>query len=150
MGGRLRSLVRTLALALLGAVVGRVLSDLRTRGRDGSEPSLDVSSLGIRPHHVVPGLVAAMRAREWPWALFHVPPWLAAFAVNIAVGAFARELAPALRLAGIPMDEDEDDEEPPMREVNAQWSSLEQQGAASPPAAYPPATGSPDVPGGPA
>jgi len=96
----IRAGLRILLWAMLGAIAGRVVGDLRTRGRDGREPTLDLASAAIRPPDVVPGLVAAVRAREWPWSILHLPAWSAAFLVNFALAAFGRELSPLRRLIG--------------------------------------------------
>jgi len=52
--------------------------------------------------------------RDRPWSYLHIPSWLAAFAVNLAVGALAQELAPVLRALGIEAPR-EQEREPPAR-----------------------------------
>src|SRR5690606_25008292 len=54
---------------------------------------VDPMQVRLRVQDVVPGLVAAFRVTDAPWSWFHIPPWLAAFAVNFGVGALGGDLA---------------------------------------------------------
>lgn len=96
----IRSILRIALWATLGAVAGRIVGDIRTRGRDGREPTIDLATASIRPQQVIPGVVAAMRVREWPWSVLHLPGWLAAFLVNFVIAAFAAEVLPLRRMLG--------------------------------------------------
>ena len=93
----IRNLIATLIFAVLGAAAGRWLSAQRR----GETASFDLAALRPTVREVMPGLIAALRASERPWSYLHLPGWLAAFAVNLATGAFASELAPWLRALGI-------------------------------------------------
>ncbi len=97
----LRWLHTTLWIALaavVGALLGRLAAELRHRAESGDDlvGALDEISLDPRtlaPRELVPGLVAAVRARDVPWSYLHVPPWLAALSVNCGAAVLARELA---------------------------------------------------------
>lgn len=91
---RLRSVLFVLAAAVAGAVLGRIA--LRAREKmEAGEPamSIDPASVTLRVQDLVPGIVAAFRVKDAPWSWFHVPSWLAAFAVNFGVGALGGDLA---------------------------------------------------------
>jgi len=91
---RLRSVILVLIAAGLGAVLGRVA--LQTRQRmDAGEPitNVEVRQLNVRAQDVIPGLVAAFRVKDAPWSWFHIPAWIAAFAVNFGVGAAGGDIA---------------------------------------------------------
>src|SRR5690606_28888657 len=78
----------------LGAVLGRLALDARKRMEAGESPTaIDPSTITLRVQDVVPGLVAAFRVKDAPWSWFHVPSWLAAFTVNLGVGALGGDLA---------------------------------------------------------
>jgi hypothetical protein len=98
----LRAVVVTVLFALLGAAAGRVVAAQRRRMETGEAgPSnVDVALELPKPQEVVPGLVAALRIGDRPWSFLHVPPWLAAFAVNLVVTAMGRELQPLARDLG--------------------------------------------------
>ena len=98
---RLRLLVSAVLFAVLGAAAGRLAADFRRQRAAGEEPRLNPDRVELRPRDVVPGIVAAMRVSGRPWSWLHIPPWLAAFAVNFGIAAYARELAPLGRAAGI-------------------------------------------------
>lgn len=90
---KLRQFVIAVIFGVLGAVVGRLVSDFRRQQAAGEPPSPpNLDGIDIKPQDVVPGIVAAMRVTSRPWSWFHIPPWLAAFAVNFCVVAFAGEL----------------------------------------------------------
>ncbi len=90
---KLRQFVIAVIFGVLGAVVGRLVSDFRRQQAAGEPPSPpNLDGIDIKPQDVVPGIVAAMRVTNRPWSWFHIPPWLAAFAVNFSVVAFAGEL----------------------------------------------------------
>lgn len=99
--GKVRAVVVAVACAVLGAAAGRAVVQWRTQAAAGRRPRIDLEALQPRPREVVPGLVAALRVHDRPWSYLHIPSWLAAFAVNVAVGALAQELAPLLRALGI-------------------------------------------------
>ena len=104
---RIRGFIFAIAFAVLGAVLGRVVARLRRQAQAGEAMRLDMDAITIRPKDVIPGIIAAMRVRERPWSFLHLPSWLAAFSVNFAFAALAREFGPlmdALRGGG---DEDE-------------------------------------------
>lgn len=90
---RLRSLAFILLGAALGAVVGRVALQARQNVEQG-EPAaaVDFEHITLRMQDVVPGLVAAFRVNDAPWSWFHIPGWLAAFAVNAGVGAVGGDI----------------------------------------------------------
>lgn len=91
---RLRSMLLVLVAAALGAVVGRVALEVRQRVEAGEPPeSVDLRRVTVRIQDLVPGLVAAMRVRDVPWVWLHIPSWLAAFAVNVAVAAVGGDLS---------------------------------------------------------
>ncbi len=91
---RLRSLLFILLAAGLGAVLGRLALDARKRMEAGESPAaIDPSKITLRVQDVVPGLVAAFRVKDAPWSWFHIPSWLAAFTVNLGVGALGGDLA---------------------------------------------------------
>lgn len=102
---RIRSILLALAFAALGTAAGRFIAESRRRAEAGEpfEPSLDsVAMPGVR--ELLPGLVAALRVHDRPWSYLHIPGWLAAFAVNLIVAAFGREL-PFLSALGITVAE---------------------------------------------
>lgn len=85
---RLRSVLYVLVAAVLGAVIGRLAFQARER-IDAGQPieSVNLAAAQPRVQDVIPGLVAAFRVQDAPWSWFHIPGWLAALAVNAAVGA---------------------------------------------------------------
>ena len=91
---RLRTALIVLVAAALGAVLGRVAFQARDRLEAG-EPlsSIEFGRATLRVQDFVPGLVAAFRVNDAPWSWFHIPSWLAAFAVNFGVGAAGGDLA---------------------------------------------------------
>lgn len=92
---RLSQLIVAVAFGVLGAAAGRAFVDLRKQQAEGEQPTMPSFSLdriNVRPQDVAPGVVAAMRVTSRPWSWLHIPPWLAAFAVNFGLVAFAREL----------------------------------------------------------
>jgi hypothetical protein len=101
----IRTVLAAMAAAVLGVVLGRLVAGMR-REAQGGEP-FDVASLRPSPQEVVPGLVAALRAQDSPWSALHIPPWLAAFTVNLAMTAIGREIAPLLRSFGLGGEEPE-------------------------------------------
>ncbi len=120
---RLRLLIAAVLFAALGAIAGRVVADIRRQQAAGEPPHLDIDRITVRPRDIAPGVVAAMRVSGRPWSWLHVPPWLAAFGVNFAITAFAREFTS-------PGSADDGDIGPLHRDEPAsRW------GAAAPPAA---------------
>lgn len=91
---RIRSLVFVMVAAAAGAFLGRLALNARQRMEAG-EPAtaIDPASMSLRVQDVVPGLVAAFRVKDAPWSWFHIPSWLAAFAVNFGMGALGGDLA---------------------------------------------------------
>ena len=90
---RLRSLAFILLGAALGAAVGRLALEARQNMERGeSATDIDVGRVTLRIQDVVPGLVAAFRVSDAPWSWFHIPGWLAAFAVNAGVGAVGGDI----------------------------------------------------------
>ena len=91
---RLRTVVLVVVAAALGAALGRVALQARQRIDAGESPSdIDFGQIGVRFQDVIPGLVAAFRVKDAPWSWFHIPSWLAAFAVNFGVGAAGGDIA---------------------------------------------------------
>lgn len=91
---RLRSVIFVLIAAALGAVLGRLALQARQRVDAGESPTdIDFSQVSLRLPDVIPGLVAAFRVSDAPWSWFHIPSWLAAFAVNFGVGAAGGDIA---------------------------------------------------------
>lgn len=114
---RLRTLVLVLLFAVAGAALGRIAAEIRRRQEAGEDPAdIDIRQVRIRLADVVPGLVAAVRVRDQPWSWLHIPSWLAAFAVNLAVAAAGgdfsrlRDMAEryAFSMAGIELPRDDD------------------------------------------
>lgn len=104
----LRTLLLTLIFALAGAAAGRAWAEQRRRAEEG-EPdlldegpaaALDIALAQPTAQELVPGLVAAMRVRDRPWSFLHIPPWLAAFAVNFLVTSMGGSLVEILERAG--------------------------------------------------
>ena len=148
---RLRLLFIAVLFALLGAVAGRAVGEIRRQQAADETPHLDLDRMNLRPQDVIPGVVAAMRVTGRPWSLLHVPPWLAAFGVNFAIAAFASELGPLRRMARgeLGPDDTEPDSglEVPVGQAPA-WTASTPQPAttesAEPPASEePPATSEP-------
>ena len=128
MARRLRTLLFALLFAVLGAVAGRVANDIRRQRAAGEQPRLDLDGINLRPRDIAPGVVAAMRVSSRPWSLLHIPPWMAAFSVNFAIAAFARELGPLGRMARGEFDGGEGAGEPdfgagPSAEPAAAWTA---------------------------
>lgn len=91
---RLRTLFFVAVAAALGAVLGRVVLQARERvDAGGAATDIDLGQISLRFPDVIPGLVAAFRVKDAPWSWFHIPPWLAAFAVNFGVGAAGGDIA---------------------------------------------------------
>ncbi len=130
---RLRTLLFALLFAVLGAVAGRVASDIRRQQAAGEEPQLNLDGINLRPRDIAPGVVAAMRVSSRPWSLLHIPPWMAAFSINFAIAAFARELGPLGRMARGEFGEEDDGPQtefddasptaPPAEEPSTAWSA---------------------------
>jgi len=112
---RVLSLLFAIGCAVLGAAAGRAVVQWRQDTAAGREPSIDLASLRPTPREVIPGLVAALRVHDQPWSYLHIPSWLAAFAVNAAVGALSKELAPILRMFGMETPEETQQPAPPER-----------------------------------
>ena len=92
---RLSQFIVAVTFGVLGAAAGRAFVDLRKQQQAGEEstlPTLSLDRINVRPQDVAPGVVAAMRVTSRPWSWLHIPPWLAAFAINFGLVAFAREL----------------------------------------------------------
>jgi hypothetical protein len=92
---RLRQLIVAVLFGVLGAAAGRAFVDLRKQQEAGEQPtvpSMSLDRISVRPQDVVPGIIAAMRVTNRPWSWLHIPPWIAAFAINFGLVAFAREL----------------------------------------------------------
>jgi len=91
---RLRSILLVLVASALGAVLGRIALDARKRMEAGESPlDIDFSKVTIRVQDVVPGLVAAFRVKDAPWSWFHIPSWMAAFAVNFGLTAAGGDIS---------------------------------------------------------
>lgn len=91
---RLRTAIFVMIAAAMGAVLGRVILQARGRMDAGESPAdLDLEQLTPRVQDVIPGLVAAFRVKDAPWSWFHIPAWLAAFTVNLGVGAAGGDIA---------------------------------------------------------
>lgn len=91
---KLRSLIIIVIAAALGAVLGRVVLEVRHRIDAGEPPeSVDLRRVTVRIQDLVPGFVAAMRVRDVPWSWLHIPPWLAAFVVNLGTAAVGGDLS---------------------------------------------------------
>jgi len=140
----IRTILGAVIAAALGVVLGRLVAGLRREAQGEEAMALDAAALVPQPQDIVPGLVAALRVSDAPWSALHVPPWLAAFAVNFALTALGSELAPWLRTFGIGGDEDEaGDEAAPARGRGDLWTvetRREPESAPPPPpsgAAYP-------------
>ncbi|GMU41399.1 MAG: hypothetical protein AMXMBFR23_22650 [Chloroflexota bacterium] len=129
-----------LIAAALGAVLGRVALEVRQRVEAGEPPeTVDLRRVTVRIQDLVPGLVAAMRVRDVPWSWLHIPSWLAAFAVNVAVAAVGGDLSrlremverAAMGVAGLAPEEP--------REPEAPWEppAWEPEGPETPPDAAP-------------
>lgn len=111
-----RFLLMIAIAAVAGAVAGRVAAEVRRQQETGDPIDLSLNDVRIRAQDIVPGLVAAARVRDTPWSWLHIPSWLAAFGVNLGVGAVGgdlsriREMAEraAFSLAGIEIDDDDD------------------------------------------
>jgi hypothetical protein len=87
---RIRTLIFVIIAAVGGAILGRMAADAR-RQREAGE-SFQPGAVQLKPQDLIPGIVAAMRVRDRPWSWLHIPSWLAAFAVNFAVGAIGSDL----------------------------------------------------------
>ncbi|MEZ4504112.1 MAG: hypothetical protein R3C39_15925 [Dehalococcoidia bacterium] len=113
--------IRLIVLGIIGAAVGafagRLAADVRRQIDAGLAPSVDPSTIELRPRDVVPGLLAAMRSGDRPWSYLHIPAWFVAFAVNFALAAFSEELEPLRKAAGLDLfdggEEHEDDHAEP-------------------------------------
>ncbi len=100
---RLRQLLIAVMFGVLGAAAGRVASDMRNQQAAGEEPSqINLDSIDLHPRDIAPGIFAAMRVTSAPWSWLHVPPWLAAFAVNFVFVGFAKELKSLKDMSGLP------------------------------------------------
>lgn len=104
----IRTVLGALIAAALGAVLGRLVAGLRREAQGDEAMAFDAASLAPSPQEFVPGLVAALRVQDAPWSALHVPPWLAAFAVNFALAAVGRELGPVLRTFGFGGDDEDE------------------------------------------
>ncbi len=91
---RVFTIVFTLLAAVAGAFAGRFAADMRRQPSTDHLDEPDSPPNSIRPRDVVPGLIAALRVGDRPWSFLHIPPWLAAFAVNFGLGALAGDLEP--------------------------------------------------------
>jgi len=91
---RLRSIVLVIIAAAVGAALGKVALQARHR-MDAGEPltQVEFSDLNLRAQDFIPGLVAAFRVKDAPWSWFHIPGWMAAFAVNFGIGAAGGDIA---------------------------------------------------------
>ncbi len=88
---------------VLGAAAGRIAADVRKQQAAGEEPSqINLDGIDLHPRDIAPGIFAAMRVTSAPWSWLHVPPWLAAFAVNFAFVGFAKELGSLKDMSGLP------------------------------------------------
>jgi hypothetical protein len=128
----IRTILGAVIAAALGVVLGRLVAGLRREAQGEEAIAFDASTLVPQPQDVVPGLVAALRVSDAPWSALHVPPWLAAFAVNFALTALGSELAPWLRTFGIGGDEEAEPE--PSRGHGDLWTveATRESDAASP------------------
>lgn len=90
---RIRFLLFIAVAAIAGAVAGRVAAELRRKQEAGEPLQVTLDDIKIRAQDVVPGLVAAARVRDTPWSWLHIPSWLAAFGVNLGVGAVGGDLS---------------------------------------------------------
>ncbi len=91
---RLRSIILVIIASALGAVLGRVALQARQR-MDAGQPvgQIEVGQFHLRAQDFIPGLVAAFRVKDAPWSWFHIPAWMAAFAVNFGIGAAGGDIA---------------------------------------------------------
>ena len=90
-----RRVLLAVAFAALGAAAGRFFAESRRRAdaEEPFDPAASAASAAAMPglRDLIPGLVAALRVGDRPWSYLHLPPWLAAFAVNFVVAAFGRD-----------------------------------------------------------
>jgi hypothetical protein len=95
---RIRGALLVLLFAVVGAAAGRAAAAARREFEAGETVSVQRGeAFRVRVPEVIPGVVASLRVNERPWSYLRIPPWLAAFAVNFALVALARELRPLLR-----------------------------------------------------
>ncbi len=154
--GRIRFLLVIAVAAIAGAVLGRIAAEVRRQEEEGEPFDISLRTVKIRVQDVVPGLVAAARVRDTPWSWLHIPSWLAAFGVNLGVGAVGgdlsriREMAEraAFGFAGIEIPRDEDDDLNADVEVASVYSVVTDEPAAwTPPApSAPPEPTTPPTP----
>lgn len=91
---RIRAVLMVLVFATIGAVVGKVIAEVRRRQEAGEDVSgIDVREIRVKPADLVPGLVAAVRVHDQPWSWLRIPSWMAAMIVNAAVGAVGGNIA---------------------------------------------------------
>ena len=148
--GRIRFLLFIAVAAIAGAVLGRIAAEVRRQEEAGEPFDISLRTVTIRVQDVVPGLVAAARVRDTPWSWLHIPSWLAAFGVNLGVGAVGgdlsriREMAEraAFGFAGIEIPRDEDDDLAADVEVASAYSVVNDEPVAS----APPAPAAPTTP----
>lgn len=139
MMGRIRFLLLIAIAASAGAVAGRVAAEVRRQRDAGQHIDLSLADVKIRLQDVVPGLVAAARVRDTPWSWLHIPSWLAAFGMNLGVGAVGgdlsriREMAEraAFGFAGIEIPRDDDPDDIGAYEVVLDDNDLAPRGAAA-------------------
>ncbi len=127
---RLRQLIVAVTFGVLGAAAGRAFADLRRQQQAGEQPtiaSLSLDRISVRPQDVAPGIVAAMRVTSRPWSWLHIPPWLAAFAINFGLVAFARELGSLreMSMGAVPGTDGVEDDLP--------WGAASEEGAPAAP-----------------
>ncbi|MGE3857415.1 MAG: hypothetical protein AB7G21_10720 [Dehalococcoidia bacterium] len=148
---RIRFLLFIALAAVAGAVLGRVAAEVRRQQEAGEPVDVSLETVKIRVQDVVPGLVAAARVRDTPWSWLHIPSWLAAFGVNLGVGAVGgdlsriREMAEraAFGFAGLEFPSDEDDRADADVEVASVYSVVTDDGPA------PGASAAPEAPSAP-
>lgn len=99
MMARIRFLLFIAVAAVAGAVAGRVARELRRQQEAGEPLGVSLADVKIQVQDVVPGLVAAARVRDTPWSWLHIPSWLAAFAVNLGLGALGGDLSRVREMA---------------------------------------------------
>ncbi len=122
---RISQFIVAVTFGVLGAAAGRAFVELRKQQQAGEQltaSSLSLDRITVRPQDVAPGIVAAMRVTSRPWSWLHIPPWLAAFAINFGLVAFARELS---SLRGMSMGANPGTED---SESDAPWGEAPQDG----------------------
>jgi hypothetical protein len=109
---KLLAIAAAVMAAVLGLLAGRMVAQWRAQSAAGASLHIEPPSRRVRARDLMPGLMAALRTRDRPWSYLHVPPWLAAFAVNFAFAALQGEMKPFMRSLGLRVEPDDDFERP--------------------------------------